>query len=225
MSSIDNVTKYVKNKNIVAVKNEDKVIQAAQEVFLRYGFRRVTMADIAEAAHMSRPALYLVFPSKEEILTAVVSRVFAVMLDEIRQSINRDVTVEEKLRLAFDIWCVRPFEIYQRSPDAKDLYESSFQFATEVTTQAFSRFEALVADIIEPLLGRQAKVNLSSGQIAHLLSAAVLGFKSVAKSTPQLRELIGGLINVVLASLECPGAIEQRPSKSARKNPRSFQKQ
>src|SRR5579862_5907010 len=125
----------------VAVKNEDKVIQAAQEVFLRYGFKRVTMADIAEAAHMSRPALYLVFPSKEEILTAVVSRVFAAMLDEIRQGINRDVTVEEKLGFAFDIWCVRPFEIYQRSPDAKDLYESSFQFATEVTTQAFSRFD------------------------------------------------------------------------------------
>ena len=200
----------------MAVKNADKVIQAAREVFLRYGFKRVTMADIAEAAHMSRPALYLVFPSKEEIFTAVVARVFAAMLDEIRKGINRDVTVEEKLRFTFDIWCVRPFEIYQRSPDAKDLFESSFQFATEVTTQAFSRFDALVADIIEPVVGRHAKVNLSSGQIAHLLSCAVLGFKSVATSTAELRDLIGALINVVLASLEYPGAIEKRRGKSAR---------
>ena len=207
--------KTVPVKNTVVVKN-DKVVQAAQEVFLRYGFKRVTMADIAEAADMSRPALYLVFPSKEEIFTAVVSRVFAAMLDEIRQGLNRDLTVGEKLRFAFDIWCVRPFEIYQRSPDAKDLYESSFQFATEVTTQAFSRFDALVTDIIEPLMARQAKVKLSSGQIAHLLSCAVLGFKSATTSTVQLRDLIAGLINVVLASLDYPGTIEKRRRKPAK---------
>lgn len=202
------------------VKNEDKVIAAAQDVFLRYGFKRVTMADIAGAAHMSRPALYLVFPSKEEIFAAVVSRVFAAMLDEIQQGVSRDVTVQDKLRFAFDIWCVRPFEIYQRSPNARDLYESSFQFATEVTTQAFSRFDGLIAGIIKPLLERQAKANLSSGQIAYLLSSAVLGFKSVATSTPQLRELIGGLIHIMLDGLDRPGAIEKRRGKSARKGQR-----
>ena len=189
----------------MAVKNEDRVVQAAREVFLRYGFKRVTMGDIAGAAHMSRPALYLVFPSKEEILTAVVSRVFAAMLDEIRQGIDHGGTPEEKLKLAFEIWAVRPFEMYQQSPGAKDLYESSFEFATEVTTKAFSQFDALLADIVEPLLGRRTKVKLSSGQIARLLSFAVLGFKTAARSTAQLRELIDGLTHVLLIGLLTPG--------------------
>ena len=65
---------------------EAKVIAAATQVFMRYGYRRATMGDIAEAAGISRPALYLVFSSKEEILTAVLARVFTAALEEIRQN-------------------------------------------------------------------------------------------------------------------------------------------
>jgi len=49
-----------------------KVIEAAQSVFFRYGYRRVTMRDIAEAAGISRPALYLLFCSKEEVFEATL---------------------------------------------------------------------------------------------------------------------------------------------------------
>src|SRR5580704_13856017 len=115
-------------------KSQEKVIEAAKQVFMRYGYKRVTMADIAEAAGMSRPALYLVFPSKEEIFTALLTRVFAAALDEIRQGLGRWPTAREKLSLAFEVWAVRPFEMTLASPDGKDLYESSYQFATEAAT-------------------------------------------------------------------------------------------
>ena len=53
------------------IAKRDKVLAAARGIFLRYGFKRVTMNDIAEAASISRPALYLVFESKEEIFKSV----------------------------------------------------------------------------------------------------------------------------------------------------------
>ena len=37
------------------------------KVFLAYGFARTTMDDIARAADMSRPALYLLFKNKTDI--------------------------------------------------------------------------------------------------------------------------------------------------------------
>jgi hypothetical protein len=40
----------------------------------------------------------------------------------------------------------------QASPDAKDLLESSYQFATEVTTKAASDFVAVLVGILEPLV-------------------------------------------------------------------------
>ena len=49
-----------------------RIIGAAKSVFLKYGYRRVTMSDIASAAEMSRPALYLVFSRKEDVFGGVV---------------------------------------------------------------------------------------------------------------------------------------------------------
>ncbi len=51
-------------------KTEERVGRiraAALSVFSKYGYRRSTMADIAAAASMSRPALYLSFCNKQEI--------------------------------------------------------------------------------------------------------------------------------------------------------------
>lgn len=196
----------------MARKNEDTIIAAARQVFMRYGFRRTTMGDIAEAAGMSRAALYLVYPSKEDVLTAVVTRMFGAMLDEIRQGLGRCATVEEQLTFALDVWCVTGFELVQASPDAKDLYESSYQFAAEVMATATADVIALVADVLEPLVRQQTTVALSSVQIAQVLVSAVPGFKGAVTTTEQFRALIARLITLVLASLDYPTAQAVRPT-------------
>jgi len=187
---------------------EAKVIAAATQVFMRYGYRRATMGDIAEAAGISRPALYLVFSSKEEILTAVLARVFTAALEEIRHGLEGLATAEEKLTYAFDVWCVRPFEMILASPDAKDLLQSSYEFAHEVTSMAAANFEALLAEAIQPLIaknvpmiGEKAPNGFSAMRIAHILATAVPGFKESAKTAVEFRELIAGLIAIVIASL------------------------
>jgi len=187
-------------------KNDDRIIAAARQVFMRYGFKRVTMGEIAAAAGMSRAALYLVYPSKEDVLTAVVTRVFAAMLDEIRHGLGRFATAEEQLTFALDVWCVAQFELVQASPDAKDLYESSYQFAAEVTARATADFVALVAGVLEPLVRQQARLALSSVQIAQILASAVPGFKVSVTTTEQFRSMIARLITIVLASLGAPTA-------------------
>ncbi len=190
----------------MAGKNDDKIIAAARHVFMRYGFKRTTMGDIAAAAGMSRAALYLVYPSKEDILTAVVTRLFAAMLDEISHGLGRFATAAEQLTFALDVWCVTGFELVQASPDATDLYESSYQFAAEVTATATADFVALVADVLDPLVRQQATVALSSVQIAQVFASAVLGFKGIVTTTEQLRSMIARLITIVLASLDNPTA-------------------
>ena len=48
-----------------------RILDGAMKVFLAYGYSRVTMDDIARAAEMSRPALYLLFKNKAEIYRAI----------------------------------------------------------------------------------------------------------------------------------------------------------
>jgi len=61
-------------EDVYSGSKHQRVVERATEVFCRYGFARTTMGDIAERCEISRPALYLLFPDKEAIFTAVVER-------------------------------------------------------------------------------------------------------------------------------------------------------
>lgn len=53
-------------------EKKDKVLQAAKELFSRYGFRKTTVDEIAETAGMSKRTVYEVLKSKENILAELV---------------------------------------------------------------------------------------------------------------------------------------------------------
>ena len=181
---------------------EEKVLTAARDVFLRYGFKRTTMSDLAEAAQMSRPALYLIFSSKEEVLRSLITQLFGELLREIREGLSKYDGIAEKLNFAFEIWCVRQFEMIQASPDAKDILESGYEFATEITLQAFSGFESIVSDILRPIMGSQTETNFTTEQLAHILATAIWGIKESSASVLELQQMIEGLITIVLAGLQ-----------------------
>lgn len=180
-----------------------KIIEAAKEIFSRYGFKRTTMGDIAEAVGMSRPALYLVYPSKEDILAAVVDSMCHSTLSEIRQQLPLIETAKDKLKFAFEVWSVRPFEMVQTFPDTKDLLENTHKFAGQITSGAFTEFENILEGILEPLVdASQSKSKLSPKQLAHILTSAIYGFKNAAGNVAELRQLFDDLITVILESLQ-----------------------
>jgi AcrR family transcriptional regulator len=180
-----------------------RVLEAAKTVFLRYGYKRTTMGDIAEVAGISRPALYLLFCNKERIFEAVLKAYWATMLEEIRAGLTSRKTALSKLRLAFDHWAVQPFTLLSGSPDAKDLIQCGYAFAGKALSQASGEFEAELVAIMKTASGAPSVAKLE--RLAHVLTAAVHGFKETAQSPEELREMIDVLLSVTLASFE-PGA-------------------
>jgi len=180
-----------------------KVLEAAQSVFLRYGFRRVTMGDLAEAAGMSRPALYLHFCNKEKLFEGVLRTFTTQALEEVRKGLAAQPTPEAQLRFAFEVWAVRPFGLLTATPDAKELIDCGFEFAREAIEQGSQAFEAEVAAILAPLCagGQASGQTQSPEQIARILTRAVHGFKQTATSMEDLRGMIEGLLGMVLAAL------------------------
>jgi TetR/AcrR family transcriptional regulator, regulator of autoinduction and epiphytic fitness len=174
-----------------------KILTAARSVFLRYGFKRVSMNDIAEAAGVSRPALYVVFKNKEEIFAGV----FLQWVDETVADIEREIATaaapEEKIERAFEIWTVRPFEMMMNSPEAKELVECSFTFAQAPLRQGYKKFEATIVPILASIAeGHPASSQMSPEKIAHVLASAVRGFKQTAASPVELRQLIKELLRL-----------------------------
>jgi AcrR family transcriptional regulator len=187
----------------MATKNRrGDVLDAANRVFLRFGYRRTTMGDIAEEANISRPALYLVFPSKEKIFSAVLGCVLHAELDEIRVKIAKQNTTAAKLILALEVWCVRNYELTNSTVGATDLYENSFAFANEVAVKSTAEFETILAQILKLPVQGQSRLPLTATELARLISSASVGFKSTAKGAKELRASLRGLVAVVLASLD-----------------------
>tara|TARA_R110002049_G_scaffold4601_5_gene32485 strand:- start:674050 stop:674607 length:558 start_codon:yes stop_codon:yes gene_type:complete len=178
----------------------DQIVAEAAKVFMRYGFRRVTMGELAKAAGMSRPALYLEFDSKEQIFIEVVNRLTNENLKQIREGIARLKSVDKKLELAFEVWTVRPFEMIQSSPDAADLYDSVKEFAAEAILKSAVEFENLLAEILELEVRKQKKLKLSAKRIARIMRTSSKGFHLTANDASELREMIRDMRRIVLAS-------------------------
>lgn len=192
----------VKTGGDAAQRKEEKVLSAAKGCFFRYGFRKTTMGDIAVAAQISRPALYLVYSSKEDVFRAVVTRLFDTMLAELGGRIDTRGEPIEQLQFAFEVWCVRPFEIVQNAPDAADLLENSRQLSADAWNKAEADFEAIITDILGSVMQGESGTGLSAAQVARVLATAVPGLKESARSVADLRGRIRDLLDLVLGGLQ-----------------------
>lgn len=63
-----------KKRTRIQAENEERILDAALEVFSTYGFRGATVDQIAARAQMSKPNLLYYFRRKQDIYTAVLTR-------------------------------------------------------------------------------------------------------------------------------------------------------
>src|SRR6187549_1946877 len=125
--------------------DDDRVLDAALEVFLKYGYRRATMADIARGAGVSRPTLYVRYPNKQAAFRGVVVRGTAELLREVEAVLEGGQSLPEKLQGVFEIWTVRPFALAARSPAAEELMAAQFDFVNDVFESARERLIRRIA--------------------------------------------------------------------------------
>ncbi|CAM3579103.1 TetR/AcrR family transcriptional regulator [Kibdelosporangium persicum] len=81
----------------------ERIVGSATEVFLRFGFRKTSMDDVAQAAGISRQGLYLHFKNKAELFEAMMEHMLAGMWAGCRQMFDRDdLDVSDRLIGALD---------------------------------------------------------------------------------------------------------------------------
>jgi AcrR family transcriptional regulator len=78
-----------------------QILQAANEHFRLYGYRKTTLADIAKSIHLSTPYLYKFFDSKQAIGEAICSTCLNATLAEIEEMVAATPSPVERLRRIF----------------------------------------------------------------------------------------------------------------------------
>jgi len=175
-----------------------RIIGAAKSVFLKYGYRRVTMNDIASAAEMSRPALYLVFSRKEDVFGGVVRELASEISAEVNRGLASIKSPLEKLKFVCEVWMVRTFDWISQSAEAREIYEGSHEFAPEAVAESVLTFERDLTTVIALFPKGALPKGISDSRAAHLLAAAITGVKKTCRTSAELREKIHALVAMMV---------------------------
>jgi len=80
-------------------QKKESIRRAAIELFQTYGFKKVTLSDIASKAGVSQVTIYNHFGSKEELVHDIVKTVFRSYIEKYRAIIEEEKAFPEKLEI------------------------------------------------------------------------------------------------------------------------------
>ena len=195
------------NESTTPPSKRQRAIEAGARVFLRFGFARATMGEIALAAGMSRPALYLIFSSKEEVFEAVVAHWIEDSLARIAAGLASRATLGEKLRFACEIWCVEGLELALANPDVRDMSR------LPAVRKSYGRFEACLTDILQEAV-RRSGLGVTADDLARVIVSAMQGLKQTAQSGEEMRHLIAVQILAIERALASGPGSGSKPAMS-----------
>lgn len=167
----------------------DQVRRAAIPVFAAQGFRGTSMADIASAAGVSRPALYQYFENRADVFRGA----FDAMLNDATDAALAALDAAGEPAERFDGYLQRAFgdgfEALAATPHGAELIEAKYEFADDVAQAAHERARAgLRAD-----LKRSGLQGALASRVIDLLLLSPVGLKSDQPSPPEYRRRLTAL--------------------------------
>ncbi len=76
----------------------DQLVQAARQVFARYGYKKTALDDIAKEAHKGKSTIYYYFKSKDDIFKAVIDTEADIRSKTIENKISKIDDPQQKLK-------------------------------------------------------------------------------------------------------------------------------
>lgn len=165
-------------------ENEQKsetILDAALPVFVRLGFRKTSMADIARAAGMSRAALYLCFSSKEDLFRAGSARAHARTMRNVESELAGAGDVFSRIERAVAVFQRELIVPFAASGDAAELFDTNMALARDITQGARTRLVALLAQALADAQASGAiameTLQATPADVAAILAGAMEGIK------------------------------------------------
>jgi AcrR family transcriptional regulator len=74
-----------------------EILEAAQELFFKHGFKRISIEDICNKADVSRRTFYVYYENKNDLLIQLLEHIYEENLQEILAITNSELPFSEKL--------------------------------------------------------------------------------------------------------------------------------
>lgn len=125
------------------------ILDAAQQLFAAFGFRRTSMDDIARAAGVAKGTLYLYFDGKEAVFRAVHARTLAESSCSCDHAEAADLPFAERLYLLLDAQCGKAHERYARSAHLLELDAARTRIGADLGQAADAAYAARLLRVFQ----------------------------------------------------------------------------
>ena len=159
------------------------ILAAAWKVFSTYGFRKTSMDDIARAAGVSRPAIYLHFRNKEDLFRSLVQVCYDRTEEALTQALARpaDAGLAAFLGAAFEAQGVALAEVMLTSPHGMELLDSGTTVAPDIVAAGEARLTQAYAGWLDAARrDGGARFEGTPQDVAATITAALKGIKMTA---------------------------------------------
>jgi AcrR family transcriptional regulator len=155
-----------------------RLMDAALSVFMRFGFRKASMDEVARAASVSRQGLYLHFATKEELFRASVEYLLdTAFADATAALAGAELPLQKRLLAAFDAWLGR--FVGALGPNAAELAAATTELVGPMVERREAQFVEAVAKALRAagLAAAYKPAGVSGRQLADTLYSTARGLK------------------------------------------------
>ena len=156
------------------------ILEAAFKTFVSYGFKRTTMADIADEAGISRPALYLQFKNKGDIFRAGFEMFVEELLDTMESVLEGNEYLPKRVADSVIAGMVTPFKGIVDTPHGAELFDAKQSLAEDLGNDWFARMQELIAGAMSRAIATGEMTlpkDADSATVARLLVNGLEGIK------------------------------------------------
>jgi len=178
----------------------DQIVEASRQIFSRFGFRKTTMEEIAQAVKKGKSSIYYYFQSKEDIYKAVIEKEATLIRDELTDAISNAANPADKLK-AYVGTRMRTFQAMVNFYEAiKNEYLTHLDFINKVREKYDREEIQMVESVLKDGIIRN-EFTLNDTELAAI--AIVTAMKGLEiplfmnKNQPNLDERIDHLLNVL----------------------------
>ncbi|NNF24365.1 MAG: TetR/AcrR family transcriptional regulator [Rhodobacteraceae bacterium] len=149
----------------------EKIMDAAQSLFLTRGLRGTTVEGIAETVGMSKVTIYSYFNDKDAIFAAVVARFFNQMREAFYSAISQPGRPAERIARALIVKQGAVYDLVRLSPFAEELLAEGKSVGTHLADLDVD-VTLVIADILSDADTARVILHSSLGILEHANSRA-----------------------------------------------------
>lgn len=174
----------------------DTILDDAITVFGRLGFRKASMNEVASAAGISKPGLYLYYAGKEELFRAAMAKYLDDCFSAVKAALaDESQPLPARLSAAMEAWFGRHLITF--TAYAIDTIEAGDRVDGLGTEKAISAFRTAIADAF----ARSGAEPEAARQRAEVLFLCGLSWKQPGMTPERFRLAMASAISVCCASL------------------------